>query len=1003
MQSIKLNNKNNTIKIVNRYNGLKLQHTGKTGISIVSVTKTGTNGLIDTYTITYSNGLTSTFEITNGEDGTDARDVEFRVNATHIQWRYVGETWVDLIALDDIKGDKGDTGNGIVSIVKTNTVGLVDTYTITYDDATTSTFEITNGIDGIDGNDGSDGANGYTPYIQSDYWYINGVNTGIKAVGEDGTNGTDGDDGREVELQKSATHIQWRYVGDVSWINLVSLADLKGDQGDPGTTVHSALSNLDYASSGHTGFEPSKGIDDNYVTDAEKASFGHLSNGSCQIPTFTDNGDGSVTIGSGEYCLSSTADGSGLILPHTVAGNTFTLTDLAVNYIVANYNGGTPVLQNISDVTLINEITIVPVYTVFRNGVTLHRQNWDSLGEALANKIHQSIVKTQRYRRESGLAISAFGTRNAALTAGKVWVGAVPVLLDAIDSTVDNIRQWGHVAGVWTESIVTQFNNSQYDNGTNLVTLSGAGTQYAVNWVFRGIEDSKHLYVILGTGNYSLAQAQLATVPVPPLAISSHAVLVGKVIYPQASNTANSIQSAFDTQFSMASPSSHNDLTDLQGGTTDEYYHLTSAQSTALAAGYLPLAGGTLTGTLVLTNSSVNSGDGNIDLITTKGLQIRNASATAAFRLLPNGNDIYFQNTVASGSMVFSALNAADLTNDIIFKTTASLRPNSDSATRLGAPSQYWSNTYTDRLYLNSTAYLDGGTAGLINITGDLWFSGNMRLNGASAKMEYTNNADGVTLDMFTAGKSLFFKTQSTTALTIDNSQRIGIGTTAPTSPLHIVNTSSISSGTFIGQNRTFTLTQSGTAAATGDFMNIIPTSTGSGAINLVDWQYNSVSKFSVSNTGLTSISVASGDVLSLNGTGSASTIVRFKDDGTERGALYVLNGATTFSMRSGSNLEFVSDNSTTAKSLVWGGSALTFPDSSNIVVNTTTGTKIGTATNQKLSFHGSSPIVQDTGWLATNVTEDKTFDADATSINELADVLGTLINKLKDKGLIGA
>ena len=56
-----------------------------------------------------------------------------------------------------VKGDKGDTGetgqtgatgNGISSIVKTSTSGLVDTYTITYTDGTTSTFEVTNGEDG---------------------------------------------------------------------------------------------------------------------------------------------------------------------------------------------------------------------------------------------------------------------------------------------------------------------------------------------------------------------------------------------------------------------------------------------------------------------------------------------------------------------------------------------------------------------------------------------------------------------------------------------------------------------------------------------------------------------------------------------------------------------------------------------------------------------------------------------------------------------------------------
>ena len=39
-----------------------------------------------------------------------------------------------------------------------------------------------------------------------------------------------------------------------------------------GVTDHTALSNLDYASAGHTGFEPAKTDDDNYVTDVEKAA-----------------------------------------------------------------------------------------------------------------------------------------------------------------------------------------------------------------------------------------------------------------------------------------------------------------------------------------------------------------------------------------------------------------------------------------------------------------------------------------------------------------------------------------------------------------------------------------------------------------------------------------------------------------------------------------------------------------------------------------------------------
>lgn len=47
--------------------------------------------------------------------------------------------------------------------------------------------------------------------------------------------GLPGDDGREVEFQVSATHIQWRYVGDVSWTDLIALDDIKGDPGVDGT------------------------------------------------------------------------------------------------------------------------------------------------------------------------------------------------------------------------------------------------------------------------------------------------------------------------------------------------------------------------------------------------------------------------------------------------------------------------------------------------------------------------------------------------------------------------------------------------------------------------------------------------------------------------------------------------------------------------------------------------------------------------------------------------
>ncbi len=59
--------------------------------------------------------------------------------------------------------------NGIVSIVKTSTNGLVDTYTITYTNGSTTTFEITNGANGIDGKNGEslDIDKAYAKYLES--------------------------------------------------------------------------------------------------------------------------------------------------------------------------------------------------------------------------------------------------------------------------------------------------------------------------------------------------------------------------------------------------------------------------------------------------------------------------------------------------------------------------------------------------------------------------------------------------------------------------------------------------------------------------------------------------------------------------------------------------------------------------------------------------------------------------------------------------------------------
>lgn len=95
-----------------------------------------------------------------------------------------------LIALvDKVQADLDNgsfVGNGIKSITKTGSEGLVDSYQILFTDGSTFDFQVTNGA---------------TPTItiKDGIWYINGVSTGQEAQGEQGPKGDKGDKGDKGE------------------------------------------------------------------------------------------------------------------------------------------------------------------------------------------------------------------------------------------------------------------------------------------------------------------------------------------------------------------------------------------------------------------------------------------------------------------------------------------------------------------------------------------------------------------------------------------------------------------------------------------------------------------------------------------------------------------------------------------------------------------------------------------------------------------------------------
>jgi len=61
-------------------------------------------------------GTVGLLKQTIGQDIVQGRDIQLRVSDGYIQWKYAGtSTWQNLVALEDLKGAKGDTGSAQIS------------------------------------------------------------------------------------------------------------------------------------------------------------------------------------------------------------------------------------------------------------------------------------------------------------------------------------------------------------------------------------------------------------------------------------------------------------------------------------------------------------------------------------------------------------------------------------------------------------------------------------------------------------------------------------------------------------------------------------------------------------------------------------------------------------------------------------------------------------------------------------------------------------------------
>jgi len=259
------------------------------------------------------------------------------------------------------------------------------------------------------------------------------------------------------------------------------------------------------------------------------------------------------------------------------------LTDVRTNYIYVNNAGTVGATVTKSDVDGRTEILLGKV---FRDGTDLHEVEAGMILTESTKRVIQYITSVfGEVVRASGVVVGESGNRYITTTNGVLFAGLTVLTTTGIDTTgADTFETYYRDGGAgWTEGTASQIDNLYWDDDSGVLNTLTAN-RYGVHWAY-GDPDG-HVMIVYGQGDYTLLLAEAANPPSTlPEHIQDFGFIAAKIIAKQGVATLYSIESAYDTMFTAAGAVDHNELSNLQGGTATEYYHMTSAQHGAITGG----------------------------------------------------------------------------------------------------------------------------------------------------------------------------------------------------------------------------------------------------------------------------------------------------------------------------------------------------------------------------------------------------------------------------------
>jgi len=260
--------------------------------------------------------------------------------------------------------------------------------------------------------------------------------------------------------------------------------------------------------------------------------------------------------------------------------NAITAEDIPY-FVSLNYNGGTPTISLSETNPYVADKRNIPIGRVMKEADnTVHFLNTGLRLQDGVQELHRRARTLREVELVSGSTISYSGTNNFEMTSGIAYSGINRRTISSYDSAATQfIAIYQDGSGGWTKALRNTIDYTHYDDGDGTLGNIGVG-RYGCHWVYKHVDD-EHVYVLYGRGSYKLAEAEIGLEPTKPDYLTDFGLLIGCIIAPQAGGSFTTILMVTDTVFVGTNIATHNNLGGLQGGATDEYYHLTEAEKNA--------------------------------------------------------------------------------------------------------------------------------------------------------------------------------------------------------------------------------------------------------------------------------------------------------------------------------------------------------------------------------------------------------------------------------------